>query len=159
MARAFSPTAQNSLFSLDANGETWLVLLTLRGKTDTFYVVNNNEDITSNGQLYSAYPFDITLPPDSLQKQPTVTLTIDNVSKILTDWIRNEFDPPEVAIQVVLASQPDVVEMNLDFLKLIDARWDAKTITGTLQVDDVFNAAFPSIGQTYTPPQFPGLFG
>jgi len=158
MARQLSNEAKNSLFSINANAEVWLVLLSLRGSTGVFNVVNNNEDIESNGTTYYAYPFDIALPPDSLQKQPTVSLRIDNVDQSLTDWIRREFDPPTVELKIVLASDPDKVEISLDFLKLVNANWDAFTITGTLQVDDVFNAAFPSVGQTYTPPQFPGLF-
>lgn len=158
MARTLSAAARTSLFSTDGKGEVWLCLLELKGKSDTFNVVNNNEDIVSNGKTYSAYPFEIMLPPDSLEKIPQVTLAIDNVSRLLTDWIRVEADPPSVSLKVILASTPDITEIELAFLKLVSVSWTATTITGTLQVDDIFTAAFPSNGHLYTPEQFPGLF-
>lgn len=154
MARSLSANARQSLFSLDANGEVWLVLLRM-GSTR---VVNNNEDIVSNGVTYTAYPFEINLPADTLEKSPQVTLRIDNIDRSLTDWIRNQSDPPSVTIEVILASDPDNVEMTVDNLTLVDATWNAHTITGTLRLEDIFNAEFPSKGSVYDPTQFPGLF-
>lgn len=153
MARSLSNAARQSLFSIDGNGEVWLVLL----KMGNTYVVNNNEDIVSRGQTYTAYPFDIFLPADSLEKSPTVTLRIDNVDQSLTQWIREQSSPPEVTLEIVLASNPDAIEIKVDNLLLVDVSWTATTITGTLRLEDIFNMEFPSKGSVYDPNQFPGL--
>jgi len=153
MARSLSNTARSSLFSIDGNGEVWLVLL----KMGDTYVVNNNEDVVSRGQTYTAYPFDVFLPPDSLEKSPTVTLRIDNVDRSLTEWIREQSEPPAVTLEIVLASDPSSVEIKIDNLLLVDVSWTATTITGTLRLEDIFNMEFPSRGSIYDPAQFPGL--
>lgn len=158
MARTFSNTAYTSLFPVDGGGEVWLALLKLEGTTDTFYVVNNNEDITSQGQLYSAYPFDIALPNETGDQVPEVTLRIDNVNRMLTDWVRRESTPPKVRLQLILASSPDTIEVEVDYLTLENVSWTATTIQGRLIVEDRMNDKFPSAGHKYDPSQFPGIF-
>lgn len=154
MSRTLSAPAWAAARELH-NSDVWLVLLTIEINGDHYFVVNNNESVTSNGQLYTAYPFSLTLPTDTLDDVPAVRLEIGNVDQLLVDGLRAAVSPPRFALQVVLASQPDVVEFVLDDLLLEESQIDAQRITGNLVLDDVFNVNF---GGQYDPPQCPGLF-
>lgn len=158
MARVLSPQGLESIFSTTGTSDVWLCLLELVGLTDSFYVVNNNEDITSRGKLYTGYPFTIILPEQDSRVIQQTTLRIDNVNKIFTDWIRNEVEPPSLKLSLVMADTPDQRELHVDFLMMVNVKWDARTISAQLNIDDLFNAAFPSRAATYDPLQFPGLF-
>ncbi len=154
MSRTLSTQAWLAARELQ-NSEAWLVLLTLDVNGTVYRVVNNNENITSNGEVYTAYAFSLTLPTDNLDDVPSVRLEIDNVDQLLVDGLRAATLPPRFTVQVVLASQPDVIEFALDDLLLEEANIDAQRISGNLVLDDVFNVNF---GGQYDPPQCPGLF-
>ncbi len=142
------------------SNDVWLVLLTMTSSASgaVFRVVNNNENITSNGNLFTAYAFDIVLPDDSLESDPQIQLTIDNVDRLLVDFLRNATAPPVFKIQIILARTPDTIEIELNELVLRNVAWNVSKITGTLRLDDIWNTKFPSVGETYDPQQFPGLF-
>lgn len=150
--------ARDSLVAVDTP-EVWLVLLTMTADTGAvFRVVNNNQNINSNGNLFSAYAFEITLPDDSLESDPQVKLSIDNVDQLLTDFLRSAGQPPKFKLQIILASSPNNIEIELADMVLRNVTWTQSKITGTLRLDDIWNTKFPSVGETYDPQQFPGLF-
>jgi len=135
--------------------EAWLVCIELVINGTAHYVVNNDSDITSNGQLYTAYPFELTLAGDTLEDVPNVSVTIDNVDRMLVDALRASVKPPEFTIRVILSSQPDTVEFELTELKMVEVAVSDRAISASLTLDDVFTAAF---GEQYDPAQAPGLF-
>jgi len=73
----------------------WLVLVTLTRPSDTstpyLYLVNNNEDVTINGQLYQAFPFELTdVTETSSGSLPSFTLQVSNIDRVIQKKIEED---------------------------------------------------------------------
>lgn len=154
--RTLSTAALQSALD-DYSTEVWLVLLeaTHADLPDPIRVVRNYEDIESNGDTYVAFPFEIELPDQDAERPSQCKVTIDNVSREILTSLRSISSPADVAIRVVLASQPDTVEIEFTGLKLRNIQYDAGQITGELLFEDV---ATEPVSKDMTPQWFPGLF-
>ena len=155
--RTFSTAALNSMNSLTGNGETFLWLLHLSHPNITdIYVVNNNVNIPSNGQVYTAYAFEIIVADDTGDKSPEMQLRIDNVDRSLIDEVRQVPTPITVDAQLIMASDPDTIEMDFPEMTLRKVSYNATLITGTLVVDEVLNLRFPA--DIVNAREYPGVF-
>lgn len=135
----------------------WLCLLTITAVgLPPLRVVNNSVPITSRGQEYVPYPFDITLPADDSDTLPQVQLKISNVDREIIQFIRAQLEPPAIVVELVTSAYPDLVEKSLTFLRLTNVSYDALVVTGQLDVDDFLSQRFPA--ESYVPPLYPGLF-
>ena len=56
----------------------------------------------------------------------------------------------------LLASQPDVVEIEFPSLQITAARYDAGTVGGTASIEPILDEPFSQM--KFTPAAFPGLF-
>ena len=119
------------------------------------YLVNNNEAVTSRGQVYRPYAFTITLPTEDLDQPMSVQIVIDNVDRRITEFVRALLEPPTFKIEVIISSDPDTVERRIDFMKLADVTYDAMTVTGTLVPTNPLSR--PCIDSTYNGTEFPDL--
>ena len=121
-------------------------------------VVNDLQDFVSNGQTYSAFPFQVTLPADGEEGRPSVRLVLDNVDRSMIAAIRGipPSSPPTVQVDLVLASQPDVIEISFPNLTLRNVDYDQFVIEGDLALDEDDREPIPY--QSFTPQLFPGLF-
>ena len=77
------------------SAEAWLVLITLTRPSDLttpyLYLVNNNEDVTVNGQLYQAFPFELTeIVETSSGSLPSFTLKVSNIDRIVQKKIEED---------------------------------------------------------------------
>ena len=68
-----------------ATPSAWLIMLEI-GPTP-IRIVRNNEDITYNSNLYTAFPFDLSLSDTSKGELPSLTVSISNVSRIFTQAV------------------------------------------------------------------------
>lgn len=138
--------------------EVFLFLLTLShvDLSAPIRVVNNTEDIYSNGFIYTAFPFNLVLPQDDGDSLPQVVITLSNVSLEFIDEIRALNGALDVKLEVILASSPNTIEMSIDGMKTYTISYDAQNIQATCQVEDVLNMSFPN--ELYLPSNFPGLF-
>ena len=138
--------------------EVFLFLLTLDHDdlASPIRVVNNVENITSNGNVYTAFPFELILPQDDGDTLPQVIISLSNVDLSLVDEIRSLTGALTVTLEVVLASSPNTIEMSIDGMQTISIQYDAQKIEATCQVEDTLNLIFPS--DAYLPFNFPGLF-
>lgn len=141
--------------------EVWLVLLTIKHPNildngGELYFVNNMEDIVTAGpKTFIAFPFQIDLPGED-QDQPTVgRLRIDNVDRQIVSTLRALSTPPTVDIEVVLASQPDTVEVGFYDMTMRNATFDPLYVEGTLTFESIY---VEPITLEMTPARFPGLF-
>lgn len=139
-------------------GEVFLLLLTFDHKSfpSPIRLVNNLEDIRSRGDLYQAFPLELTLPPDDGDTLPTVQITCQNASLELIDEIRSVQGPMSVRIELIMASTPDWVEASIEDLRVASVQYDKSAIQMTCTVDDLLNTSFPK--ERYLPSNFPGLF-
>lgn len=134
-----------------------LMLVTL--SHDSFspiYLVNNRENITSRGNEYTAFPLEIKLPTDDGQTAQKAQIQFDNISLELIDEIRTVTNAIDCQIEVILASDPDTVEISYDEFKIQNVSYNDTTITADLVLDDFLNTEISS--ERYTPSIYPGLF-
>jgi hypothetical protein len=157
MPRSLSNAALKAMMD-EVTNEAFLLLVTFAHlpTNEIFRVVLNTEDITSQGALFTATFFEFSLPETSDRAPQGCNVSMDNVDRRMVDMLRRITEPLRVRIQLVLASQPDVIEMQLDDLVLREVSWDANRIEGTLVSEDPMNQAFP--GHLYEPRTFQGIF-
>ena len=156
MSRVLSTAAVRGMFA-QQTAEVYLMLLTISGDDiATIRVVNNYKDITSNGNLFQAFPFKFNLPGETAETLPIVSLQIDNVSKLLVEGVRSTSKPPNVSLDVILASSPDTIEVGPMSFTMIKVNYNADVLTGTCNFHEILNQPYPA--GTYTPASYPGLF-
>jgi len=144
MPRNFSQVAIQSANAVETD-QVWLILMKIEHPDldETLYLVNNRESITSDFQVYTAYPFNIVLGNDDGEKLQTVKLTFDNIDVALVEVIRSITESPDITISVVLSDYLDDVEIEITNLKLREVTYDAYTISGILYADDILNQRWP----------------
>ena len=118
-------------------------------------VVNNTENITSNGTEYVAFPFEITLPDSKEKATPRAKLRIDNVSREIGEAIRTITSPPSVTIKIIRQSDHDTVEAEYSGMKLFHTYWDALSVEGTLEFEDLTREPYPA--RTFNPANYAGI--
>lgn len=134
-----------------------LVLLTISHSslTDDIRVVNNRVNVTSNGNDFTAFPFEITLPDSRQDAPPTANLKIDNVSREIGQAIRLMDSPADITIQVVRQDDPDTIEIAFAGMKTGNIQYDALTVSCDLVFENLVREPFPAV--SFSPAEFPGL--
>jgi hypothetical protein len=157
MPRTLSPQALQAL-TAEVTDEAFILLVKFShpATSETYRVCLNTEPIFSNGFEFTPTYFEFALPETSDRAPQGCQISVDNVDRAMVDLLRQITTPLEVQIQMVLASQPDVVEMQLDDLILREVSWDVSRINGTLVSEDPLNQAFPC--HLYEPRTFQGIF-
>lgn len=155
MPRNLSENAVKEINALET-GEAFLFLLTITHDSGVIRVVNNNEDVISNGQIFTAYAFEVTLASQDSDSPPLATISFDNVDRMLVDVIRSAAAAPMCNLDLVLSSAPNIIEMSVPDLALRDITYGADKISGTLYVGDILNQRYPA--DTMTPSSYGGLF-
>ena len=85
--RSLSVAAALAKNTLDDTG-AWLILLDVVIGGETIYLVYNNENITWNGNQYTAFPFEIDpIDEESKGELPALKLRVSNVSRALQYYI------------------------------------------------------------------------
>lgn len=121
-----------------------------------FRYVRNFEGVTSNGATYEARAMDVTLPDEEAERVPTVRLRIDNVDRGLLFALRALDGIVSVTLRLVLASQPDVIEVEVAGMEGRAMDYNDATLSLDLGVEPILDAAFGV--RTLSPSNAPGLF-
>ena len=139
-------------------GEVYLILLKIDHEDldAPILVVNNTENITSNGVEYVAFPFRLSIPDEVEDQLPGVALEIDNVSREIVGSVRTISSPASATISVVMASAPNSIQRGPYSLTLRSVEYNQVTVSGSLQPHDILTEPFPS--GSFSPGYYPGLF-
>lgn len=132
-----------------------LITISHSSLSEPIRVVNNKENITSNGNEYIGFPFEIQLPDSKEDSQPSAKLTINNVSREIGIAIRSISTPPSVTITIVRQQTPDVIEAQFFGMRLNNVKYDVLAVTGDLQFEDLTREEFPSL--KFSPSIFRGI--
>ncbi len=141
------------------SGDPFLILVTLTHPdfAGPVRLVNNQEDIVSNGETFSAFPMEITLPiDDESNSAREIQITFANTGLELVDELRGVQTPINVQLDMILASTPDIVEFSFQEFKLRQVSFNQFTIQGSLYMDDFLNTELTS--ENYSPSIYPGLY-
>lgn len=157
MPNTLSPELIAQLMKTNSE-DPFLTILTLTHSTfpAPIRLVNNSEDIISRGNTFKAFPFRLTLPVDDGETLREVSIDFDNVSLELLDEIRSVTGPIDVKLEMILASIPNDVQMELSELKIGNVNYSDTMISAKLFMDDFLSSALTS--EAYTPSNYPGLF-
>ena len=123
---------------------------------DPIYIAKSRTDVVSRSNTYVGVPFAVDLPQEREGEAPRVQLGVGNVSQIITSAIRTITNAADTKLEVVLASNPDVVEAGPFDFTLKDVEVDALVARGDLSYEDLLNE--PSPGDLISPSTFPGTF-
>jgi hypothetical protein len=167
MSRALSLTMRMAA-NAEATGEVIVALVTvthddldepLRFSSDPTELVSTDPvryATTSRGETFDFLPMTLGLPTEAEETEPQIQIVLDNVTRDMIPIIRSVTSPPQVTVELVLASAPDEVEALWPDFDLVNATYDASQVTLDLKVNALTAERFP-VG-SYTPSGFGGLF-
>jgi len=160
MGRSLTTAQLQALFS-QSTSKVFLALLDLDHSSfasGNYRFVNNTESITSNGTVYTPFPFAIVLPDDNENNGPRGRLAVGNVDRTIIDDLRSMggSERIKVTIQIIMSDEPDTPLATYNNFELRNVDYDAFTVTGDLSLVDFLGEPFPS--DRFTPNLFRGLF-
>lgn len=139
------------------SGEPYLELVTvIASGFPNEYLVLNSEDIISRNVTYKAAYFEVEAPKKTGEELPMAQITFSNVDRRLVEAVRSVEDPPEIILELVALSRPDIVEEGPYNFTLHQTRISENSITGQLGYEKILSERFPY--GTYTPGDFPAVF-
>ena len=158
MAKSHSAAYQRTINATSAE-ESPLILLEIDHSTfeQPIRVVNDNQDLISNGNTFVAMAFRCTLPDDREGQMPSARISLDNVGAELVAPLENSNggEGATVRIMEVLRSNPDVIEWE-GTLDLKNVELSNMEVSGELGYEEILNR--PAVLLTYRPDIAPGLF-
>ena len=153
MTRSVSDALKRAVYAAETE-EVFIVLLTIAHAEmeEPFRLSSDAVDTVSRGETYYAYPFEVQLPDDSEKAR----ITVDNIDRNIVAAIRSISTWPTVTLEVVLASDPDVVEASFEDFQMREITYNSLVVEGTLSMEALLQEPYPA--GTFNPSQFPGLF-
>jgi hypothetical protein len=112
--------------------------------------------IGPSSEKFIFIPIGITLPDETAGQSPRCVLTLYDVAGYLTPLIREINGPPLVKLQLVMASNPTVVEITFTDFFLTNITYTRDSIQAELNMINLDREPFPQ--HKFTPAYFPGLF-
>jgi len=167
MSRTISLAARAAA-NAEQTSEVWVFLLTITHEalatplrlssdpTTRLSVEPLSYGTLSREETYEYLPMSLVLPDDSQGVAPAIRLVFDNIARQAVPLLRSVSTPPTVTVEMVLASDPDTVEVSFAEFDLVDADYDALSVSVDLTVNALANEPYPS--GTFTPGGFGGLF-
>lgn len=113
------------------------------------------DDIVSNGNTFTAAPFEIEWPSDD-EGAPVARLQAINVDRLVGEALESIATPAECTLQIVFANAPNTVERQAVKFQLRNAQWDGGFMSAELS--QAYFADEPWPKYRVTPNLFPALF-
>ena len=138
--------------------DVWIGLVTIKTSAGApmLRLAVNNEDVTSNGNVYSARFVDVVVQDIDGSEQPEATLAMDAVDRTITQGLASLNEPPLVDIAYVLSSALDDVVWSVSDLVMRSYRVSLPSIVARLQSQDYLNE--PSPGRRMDSTNTPAIF-
>lgn len=118
---------------------------------------NNTSDVTSNGDIYQAWPFDIVLPDQGDGKIPRAQIVFDAVDNNIILALRNLGSPPSISISIIDADTPDIIEKTFSNMIVVGQAYTTDyRVSLTLGMLDISRERAQNL--RFDKVRFPGLF-
>ena len=157
MADRFFELDKNSFSRYLGRGLCLLVEISHSQLPQTYYLINNIKDITIDGQLYQAYPFDVILP--SQTEQSGTKITLSNINNTISKELVAIVDSNEnVIVQLYIANIEDNAneKINKGSFELTEIAITNEVVTGTINIRNCLDINLGSI--RYNKQLFPNLY-
>lgn len=157
MARDYSTNFREQTGATSGEAPVYLLEITHAQLDVPIRVVNDTQDLTSNGDLYVAFAFRVSMPDDVDKSLPRVQLSLDNIGRELTQWLEvsNGGKGALVRLMQVMRNAPDVIEYEIT-IDLLTVSQTVPQVSGTLGYEDLLNT--PGLKVAYRPENTPGIF-
>lgn len=157
MARNVSAITRSAL-NAPSTDKVFLLMVEITSPqlAQPLYFVQNNENITSNGNEYIAVNFTATPPTQEDGGIQDTTISISGINRQITETIRSITDAPDMSMFIIRSDAPDVVEVGPWNFKLRQVTYDKTTVSGSLQYDTSLRRNISTI--TVNSLNFPGVF-
>lgn len=158
MARAYSSAYKSTLARVNASESTLILLeITHEELSTPVRIINDTDDLTSNGNLYIACPFRCVLPDDFEGQMPKAKLSVDNVGRDLMYWIETTGggEGSQVRFMQVMRSRPDTIEWEIT-MSLFNVNASMMEVSAELGFENLFGR--PAILRQYRPENSAGIF-
>jgi len=123
--------------------------------TQPIRMTSNTQSITSRGNTFMPFWFEVALPDQLSNEIPRITLALDAVDQSIIQALRAARGEPTVTIELVLASQPDTVEVSAQDLPMRAFSFTATSVECELAPPDALNVRYPA--HSYTRSHFTAL--
>lgn len=164
--RNITPEGRQAIYAQETK-EAFIVLLTISHESwpDDVRVSSDPTQLLpeaavrgtiSNGDEYVFAPFAVNLPAQDDSGVARANITVENVSRMLMQKIRQATSAVSITIQVVTSSHPDNIQVTVTDFKLERVTYDAFTITGEISVEYFDLEPFPA--QRFVPSKYPAVF-
>lgn len=160
MARTIATTVINA-FNAETTTQAFFALLEASHPdwAGTVRLVNDQTDVVSNGNTYTAFPFSVVLPADSDDESPRLRVAISNVTRLLVADLRSiASSRTRVTATLTLVSTIDLDTAIAEFpdFELVNVSYNADVIQFDLVIDPFLTEAFPAL--SFAPSTTPGVF-
>lgn len=164
--RPLSNAAKMAMYAQQTS-EVFIILVTLehpdftqpiRVASDSFELLPDAgvRGVVSRGVEYVYLPFTIELPQEDESGVFRATVSIDNISREVVQYVRQASSALKVSIEIVLSSSVDNVEISVPDFELQSVSYDSFTVSGDLSMEYYELEPFPA--RRFTPSDFPGIF-
>lgn len=158
MPRSYSAQYKSTLAKVSME-ESPVILLVIDHPElpDPIRVINDTENLTSNGFEYLAFPFALSLPDDHENQIPRARLSIANVGKDLMFWLETTDGGIGATAEFsqVMRSRPDQVEWTIT-MSLFNVAANNLEVSADLGFENLFTK--PAVSMSYRPENSIGLF-
>lgn len=158
MPRNYSAQYKSTLAKVSME-ESPIILLTINHPdlNDPIRVVNDTDNITSNGVEYIAFPFNLSLPDDHENRLPRARLSIANVGRDLMFWLETTDggNGSTATFQQIMRSRPNQIEWEIT-MSLFNVAATNIEVSAELGFENLF--AKPAVSINYRPENSAGLF-
>lgn len=141
------PTVLREVNTLDADSP-WLILLDINiSGEEPIRLVNNNEDVTYQGNVYIAFGFTITMPTQSSKGEiPSVQLSVANSTRTLQTYVEQYSGGVGAAVTLTVVNAAHLSEDYAELtttLTVIGCQCNAQWVVFTLGAANPLNKKFP----------------
>lgn len=156
MSRPLSTNLKKAI-RLMTTDEDMHCLLSIGERTleEPIYIVSDTVNVTSNGQEFIACPFEFSLPQED-EQVPKSQIRLQNVDQRIGMALELIYDPLTIRMQVILRSNPNVVEIDYDFMEMFDISISATFVEASIGVRSLSSTTYPNVKAKKS--LFPGLF-
>lgn len=135
------------------SAEDWLWLLTITHPdfVEPIRLARNWRSIASRGNHYQPFPFAPSIAQEEPDRTPRLSIQIGNISRVVTaklEEVQGSDDQPKVTLEVVLASQPSVVEFVLADFEFRNVTYGEVVLQADLEAEDFMSTPYPDIRRT-----------
>lgn len=113
-------------------------------------------NIISRGENYLAHFLTAAVIDQDPDRSPQAEFTVSNIDRTMVVALRSTAIPPIITLELIRASEPDLVEMNMENLELKNINYDEMVIRGDLIPRRL--KARKAIDYYFSPTVAPGLF-